>query len=206
MPQEFRATDIDDAVQADTARIRQELERLQTGERGAMDELLSLLLQPLRRIARAQRQRVAGGETLRTTALIHEAYLKLRGGQQLQVDSEQHFLNLAACAMRQILIDHARTRLAAQRREEQASQEEQLQQVQRNASALLDLDRALDRLEPEHPRLVQILICRFFAGYTEEEVARLLDISPRTVRREWLKAKAWLLEELGDRNGSTTVS
>lgn len=203
MPQDSIPSPLDNGTAEDTARIRRELERLQAGEHEAMDALLPLLFQPLRRIARAQRQRIAGGETLRTTALIHEAYLKLRGSQQLRINDEHHFLNLAARAMRQILIDHARSRVAAQQREEQVGHADQFRQVQRHAHALLDLDEALDRLEPEHPRLAQIVICRFFAGYTEQEVADLLKLSPRTVRREWLKAKAWLLDELGGQNDAT---
>lgn len=187
----------DSSVQLATAeRVRTELERLRDGEREALDELLPLLFDNLRRVARAQRRRVGGGETLRTTALIHEAYLKLRRSGNLVAEDEQHFLHLAARAMRQILVDHARTRQAARRRDQQAGEAYDQAHLARQERHLIDIDAALVALEPQQPRLVQIVNCRCFAGYTQSETADLLGISERTVRREWLKAKAELLAAL----------
>lgn len=181
---------------ADVERVRDELERLKNGEHDALDALLPLLFDNLRRVARAQRHRVGGGETLRTTALIHEAYLKLRRSGTLVAHDEQHFLHIAARAMRQILVDHARSRQAARKRDLQSSLEIDQLQLARQERYLLDIDAALEKLEPLQPRLVQIVNCRYFAGYTQSETADLLGISERTVRREWLKAKAELLQAL----------
>lgn len=176
------------------------LQTWRDGDAAALDELLPLVFEHLRRIARAQRMRIGGGETLRTTALIHETYLKLRRSGHFKAVSKQHFLNIAARAMRQILVDYARSRLAARRRDEDAGEDvagdEQWRALRRHANDLIDLDAALDRLEPTQPRLVEIILCRCFAGYTDPEIADLLEVSERTVRRDWLKAKAWLIEEL----------
>ena len=197
--------DVDDSVSTrDSIRILAELRRLQGGDHSALDALLPLLFQPLRRIAHAQRTRVDGSETLCTTALIHEAYLKLRHSGELAVEDDAHFLNLAARAMRQILIDHARARTTARQRDLASGQQISDHALQRQATELLELDAALQRLEPMHPRLMQIVLYRFFAGYSEAETGRLLAISTRTVRRDWLKAKALLLEELGDHDDAAS--
>ncbi len=183
---------------AQEQRIEALLARLQSGDKTAMDELLPLLFDDLRRLARAQRSRVGGGETLRTTALIHEAYLKLRRSRSLSPDSRRHFLHTAALAMRHILIDHARSQLAAQDRHEQihAGNEDSLGAVQRQARLVLDIDTALAELQQTEPRLVNIVNYRYFAGYNEAETADLLDVSPRTVRRDWARAKTWLSDKL----------
>ncbi len=139
------------------------------GDATALDELLPLVFEHLRRIARAQRMRISGGETLRTTALIHETYLKLRRSGHFKAVSQQHFLNIAARAMRQILVDYARSRLAARRRDESVAEDAQSLSLRRHANDLIDLDAALDRLEPTQPRLVEIILCRCFAGYTDPE-------------------------------------
>ena len=176
------------------------LQTWRDGDAAALDELLPLVFEHLRRIAHAQRMRVGGGETMRTTALIHETYLKLRRSGHFQAVSKQHFLNIAARVMRQILVDYARSRLAARRRDEDTGgagvADEQWHALRRHANDLIDLDAALNRIEPTQPRLVEIILCRCFAGYTDVEIADLLGVSERTVRRDWLKAKAWLIEEL----------
>lgn len=181
------------------------LQRLQDGDESAMDVLLPLLFEDLRRLARAQRSRVGGGETLRTTALIHEAYLKMRRSDQISAKSRRHFLHTAALAMRQILIDHARSQLAAQDRHEVARMRDEHKQatMHQQARLVLDIDTALGELEATDPRLVNVVNYRYFAGYSEVETAELLDVSARTVRRDWFKAKALLADKLNSHDGNS---
>ena len=186
--------------------IRQLLEQIDQGDSSAMDKLLPLLFDDLRRLARAQRKRVGGGETLRTTALIHEAYLKMRRSDSVGASSRRHFLHTAALAMRQILIDHARSQLAAMDRHQLASASEPnpQAQVQHQARRVLDIAAALDDLDKIDPRLVNVVNYRYFAGYSDVEIADLLEVSTRTVRRDWLKAKAWLATTLRAHDESHT--
>ncbi|HET8898136.1 MAG TPA: ECF-type sigma factor [Rhodanobacteraceae bacterium] len=182
--------------------VRRELHRLESGYRGALDRLLPLLSDDLRRLARQQRRRGNSGETLRTTALINEAYLKLRASHRLVSVDRQHFLHTAALAMRHILIDHARSRLAAQRREQDAAVDDAQAPaaLYRQAQRVIDIDAALSELEASNPRWAQIVNYRYFAGYSEREVAELLGVSERTVRRDWHQARAWLALALDGRD------
>lgn len=183
-----------DLEAADDTQIRVQLERLHSGDRRALDRLLPLVLNDLRRLARAQRRRLGAGETLCTTALIHEAYLKLRRHEGLDVTSERHFLHTAALAMRQILIDHARSRVAELKRQALAAAagDKEPHALHRQAQQVLDVDEALATLDAENPRLALVVNYRYFAGYSEAEIAGLLEISPRSVRRDWFKSRAWL--------------
>ena len=160
--------------------------------------LAPILLENMRVHARRERRRLRAGETLRTTALVHEAYLRLLGGTEWA--SELHFLRAAALAMRQVLVDHARRALAAKRGGGQlvSLDDQPLEPFWQSDADLVDLDDALVRLGTLNPRLTDIVECRFFAGYTEEETARVLGLSDRTVRRDWIKARAWLFRELGE--------
>ncbi len=157
----------------------------------ALDRIVPMLHADLRRIARSQRRRVGGGETLSTTALIHETYLKLRGSH-LRVEDRAHFLSLAALAMRQILTDQARARLALRRAPEQQGLESPDLGDGQVAVFLLEMDEALQRLEQLSPRLAHVVQLRFFGGYSEPESAEILGVNERTVRRDWQKARAWL--------------
>ena len=137
--------------------------------------------------------------------LVHEAYMKLAGQKGMRVEDRGHFLAIAACAMRQVIISRARARLAAKRGggevpmtldEERVGSAEQAQ-----AEWLLDLDRALELLRERDERLARTVECRFFAGLSEEETARALGVSLRTAQRNWMRARAWLRAELtGDDN------
>lgn len=165
----------------------------------AAADLASGLYDELRRTARGVRLGHRVGETLQTTALIHEAWLKLArsGGWQ----SRQHFLFAAAQAMRQVLIDAARSRLALRRGGGQAPLTlDELGEIgpadARLDAQILDLHEALERLGALNPRLVQVVECRYFAGYSELETAEALGITDRTARRDWVKARAWLFREL----------
>ena len=161
------------------------------------EELAPLLLDDLRRRARRERRRVSAGETLRTTALVNEAFLRLhRGGGW---EDERHFLHAAALAMRQALVDHARRRLADKRgggRVDSLDDHPGVEPFWTSDEQLVELDEALRELATLNPRLAQVVECRFFGGYSEPETARILGIAGRTVRRDWVKARAWLFARL----------
>ncbi len=170
------------------------------GETGAFDQLLPLLYDDLRRIAR--RQLARGGRpdgVLDTTSLVHEFYLKMV--DQTRVDSRDrgHFLAIAARAMRQVVIGFARRQGTAKRGggRLQTTLEEGHVVLEDQAEWLLALDAALSRLAVHSPRLAQVVECRFFAGLSEEETAAALAVSLRTAQRDWMRARAWLQEELG---------
>lgn len=151
----------------------------------------------LRRLAHRERRRVGGSDTLRTTALVNEAYLKLFQGGQWR--DRAHFLNVAALAMRQVLVSYARERLAAKRGAgvEALPLEAADSVFVESEERIVALDEALIRLAAREPRLARVVECRYFAGYTEAETAAALAITDRTVQRDWAKAKAFLYEELG---------
>jgi RNA polymerase sigma factor (TIGR02999 family) len=160
-------------------------------------ELLPAFYDQLRRIAHRSRARVGAGHTLQTTALVHEAYLRL--GQSRTFADEAHFLRAAALAMRHALINYAQSRVADKRGG--GSQHLTLSNIAdlsvETDEGLLMLHEAMVRLANENPRLADVVECRFFGGYGEEDTARALGMSLRTVQRDWLKARAWLYRELG---------
>jgi RNA polymerase sigma factor (TIGR02999 family) len=175
----------------------------ESGSPGALralaDELLPLFYEDLRRIGRRERRRVGAGETMQTTALVNEAYLKLRKMKGWADD--RHFLCAAALAMRHALVNHAKAGVAQKR----GSGAVHLSLTQAGElgidsdEGLVALNDALELLAQEAPRPAQVVECRYFAGYSEPETARVLGISERTVRREWTLAKAWLYRELSAR-------
>ena len=162
------------------------------------EALLPLLYADLRRLARRARWQVSAGETLQTTALVHEAYLKLRSNAGFA--DRAHFLRAAAIAMRHILVNLAREATADKRGggAPRVSLDDAPEMPAAAAGPLLEVDQALDRLRAISTRLADVVECRFFAGYSDEETAAALDVSDRTVRRDWLKARAWLRRELGE--------
>ena len=168
------------------------------GEPGAFDRLVPLVYEDLRRVARAQLRRLRVGETLDTTGLVHEAYLRLVDPERATWHDRGHFLAVSAVAMRQILIDHARERSRLKRGggEAPVTFDEALAAVSADAERLLDIDRALDDLARTDARLARIVECRFFGGLSEQETADALGLSLRTAQRDWLKARAWLRERL----------
>lgn len=160
--------------------------------------LVQVLYQDLQRLARRERRRSAGSapETLGTTALVHEAYLKLASTAGFQ--SRAHFLNTAALAMRQVLVSHARSRLRAKRDPGQPVLDlDAVDVLAESDERLVALDEALLELEKTAPRLGRIVECRYFSGYSETETALALGLSERTVQRDWAIAKAILYEALG---------
>lgn len=170
------------------------LEAAEAGDSDALDRLLPLVYEDLRRVAHRQLDREGGGHTLQTTALIHEAYLKLAGGS-VSATSRAHFLAIAARAMRQVLVDYARRRKAAKRGGGVISVTlgDEPQPADASADDLLALDEALQQLDP---RQRQVIECRFFGGMEEKDIAAVLGVSERTVRRDWVKARAWLYQSL----------
>jgi RNA polymerase sigma factor (TIGR02999 family) len=151
----------------------------------------------LRRIARRQLRRLRPGQTLTTTSLVHEAFVKLVRNPVDTVD-RSHFFALAARAMRQILVDYARRRRSLKHGGDQRplTLEEGSIPIESMAEEMLAIDRALIRLESLDERLVRVVECRFFGGMTEDETAEALGITARTVRRDWQKARAFLYREL----------
>jgi RNA polymerase sigma-70 factor (ECF subfamily) len=164
------------------------------GETGALGRLMPLVYDDLRRAARAQLRRHAGAISLDTTGLVHEAYLRLVDERRAGWQNRGHFLAVSAMAMRQILVDHARARRRSKRGggAPHEALEEGSAAVQHDAEQMLVLDDALTKLGGEDERLVRLVECRHFAGYTEQETAEALGTSLRTVQRDWLKARAWL--------------
>ncbi len=168
------------------------------GSEEALDALIPMVYQDLRRIARQQLARLRPGNTLDTTALVHEAYLKLVDQGRVEPNDANHFYALAAGAMRQILVDHVRRRTAHKRGSGIApiSLDRVEIGVEEQAETLLAIDQALVRMTRNNPRLTRVFECRFFAGLTEPETAKALGVSERTVQRDWLKCTAWLRREL----------
>jgi RNA polymerase sigma factor (TIGR02999 family) len=156
------------------------------------------LYDELRRIARRSRWQVSAGGTIQTTALVHEAYLKLRHAAGF--NDRQHFLRAAAMAMRHILVNLSRSALAEKRGSgvDDLPLDDVPEIAAPAAAALLEVNEVLDRLRGVSARLADVVECRFFAGYDDDETAAALGLSDRTVRRDWLKARAWLRRELGD--------
>jgi RNA polymerase sigma factor (TIGR02999 family) len=168
------------------------------GEQEAYDRLFPLVYEHLRAVAHAQLRRERVGHTLSTTALVHEAYLKLADVARLDVRDRAHFLGVAARAMRQVLVSYARGHRAEKRGGglEPVDLDAAELAVEERAEVLIALDDALTRLGALSPRLAQVVECRFFGGLTEEETAQVLGVAERTVRRDWVKARGWLHAEL----------
>ena len=172
------------------------------GDRAAFDRLVPMVYDDLRRIARRQLNRGSNPDrVLDTTGLVHESYLKLVDGSRVDWQDRGHFLGVAARAMRQVVIGYARRQGAAKRGAggQQTTLDEGMiavGAVDGQAEWLLALDDALGRLGEKNPRLAQVVECRFFAGLSEEETASAMGVSLRTAQRDWMRARAWLQEEL----------
>lgn len=190
-----------DETQSTVTRL---LGEVRGGDRDALGELFSLVYDELQVLAHRQRRRWEGDHTLNTTVLVHEAYLKLVDGSGIGVESRAHFFALASRAMRHILCNYARDRRARKRGGD-------LRRVpldegrlpagpggspDRTSDLLAALDDALRRLEELEPRQGRVVECRFFGGMTVEETATALGVSPRTVKRDYAMAQAWLHREL----------
>ena len=170
------------------------------GDRSALDKLFPLVHSELRRIAQRQMNQERAGHTLQATALVNEAYLKLVGQQGLAWQNRAHFFAVSAQVMRHILIDHARAHARDKRGGGaiQVSLNDVAVVAEERASHLLALDEALRQLESLDPQKGKIVELRYFGGLSIEETAEVLNISPRTVRREWQRSKAWLYRMMSE--------
>lgn len=185
------------------------LRQASEGERAALDLVLPLVYEELRRLAESHLQRERPDHTLQATALVHEAYLKMIDQTRVQWRDRAHFFALASQAIRRILVDHARGRHRKKRvgdRQRLSLNEEVVQDSDPSSGAgsefdLLDLDAALQRLADEHPEKARVVEMRFFGGLTSEECANVLGVTTRTVERHWAYARAWLFREIGGDDG-----
>jgi RNA polymerase sigma factor (TIGR02999 family) len=171
------------------------LQAARAGDPAALERIVPLVYDDLRRLARRQLGREHGERTLDATALVHEAYLKVAGTGALLAADRAHFLAIAARAMRQVLIDHARERKAAKRGGgwERTTLTDGAWVGEFQADELLALDDAMQELDPRQRQVVEY---RFFGGMGEHEIAAMLGVSERTVHRDWMKARAWLYHRL----------
>lgn len=178
--------------------ITELLAELSGGNRTVVDALMPRVYEELQAMARRQLRGERSGHTINTTALVHEAYLKLVGQQQVDWQNRAHFFSIAALAMRRILINYAHRRMAEKRGGGQvvATFEEGEVARETRAEELVSLDEALSRLEQLNERQSQVVTYRFFGGLTQEEIAEVLGVSVPTVRRDWRLARAWLSREL----------
>ena len=192
---------------SDQVKVHELLSQVREGDEGALDRLIPLVFDELEELARVQRRRWHGNVSVHTGSLLNEAYMRLAGQEAPQWRDRAHFMAVAATAMRQILIDHARKQSAKKRGGgRKPIQFDELEGLIGKAAPELDvrddvlllLDECLRRLARENPRHVQIVECRFFAGMTIPETAEAIGVSPATVKRGWALAQAWLYREMRD--------
>ena len=195
--------------EAKSSEITLLLNGMHAGNAGAADQLTALVFNELKRTARRLLQAERRDHTLQPTALVNEALIKLIGNAALGLENRAQFFAVAATVMRHILTDYARAHRANKRGGAfiKVSLDENLAYEWRNADAILELDRALDRLAAHDESLSKLVEMRFFAGMTEEEIAVAMQKSTRTIKRDWKFARAWLYAELnakpqssGDKN------
>jgi RNA polymerase sigma factor (TIGR02999 family) len=179
--------------------VTQLLARWSKGDKAALDELVPLVYDELRRLANSYLRKKSGPQTLEPTALVHEAYVQLADQKKPSFENRAQFFGLAAKVMRDILVDHARRRLASKRGGQQLRMSlSKADRLRREPEVdVITIDRALTELattNPEHSRIVEL---RFFGGLTIEETAQATGLSHATVERYWTFARAWLRRELG---------
>jgi RNA polymerase sigma-70 factor (ECF subfamily) len=183
------------------------LNEVRGGHQEAMEQLLPLVYDELRRIAGGYFRRERTDHTLQPTALVHEAYMKLVDQRSVQWENRGHFLGVAATLMRRILLDYARTHRAEKRGGgvQKVELDEGMAVTELRAVEMIDLDRALTELASMDPDQGRIVELRFFGGLSVEETAEVMKISPATVKRYWASAKAWLYREIEKGNPSDSA-
>src|SRR5688500_16675147 len=176
------------------------------GDKSALEKLFPLVYDELRRIAGRQMSQERAGHTLEATALVNQAYLKLAGQQGFEWHNRAHFFAVCAQVMRHVLIDHARAHARDKRGGGaiKVSLSEAAVMAEEQAEHFIALDAALSALEHVDPQKEKIVELRYFGGLSIEETAEVLDISPRTVRREWQRAKAWLYRMIAEGTSDET--
>jgi RNA polymerase sigma factor (TIGR02999 family) len=189
--------------------VTQLLQRWSQGDDAAFDRMLPMVYDELRRMANRHLQRERDGHTLQGTSLVHEVYLRLAEKSPARWESRAHFFGWASTLMRHILIDHARSRQAAKRgggaevvsldamREDRGDAADVPDPAHADGPDLVAIDQALRRLERLDPQQGRVVELRYFCGLSVAETAEALEVSPATVKREWVTARAWLLRELG---------
>ena len=174
------------------------LERWGGGDQRALDELLPLVYNELKRLAAAYLHAEHDRGTLQTTALVHEAYLRLVGYREVRLENRKHFFAVAAQALRRVLVDHARRRSAAKRNDAVVELPDSPLTVATDRNLdVIALDTALDQLAELDPQKARIVELRYFGGLTLNETADAVGVSAPTVKREWAVAKAWLHHAMG---------
>lgn len=177
------------------ARVAAQLQALLGEQPGSLADVFATMQADLRRVARGQRAALGAGETLSTTALVNEAWLRLRQTAALEFNDRHHFVSIAARAMRHVLVDYARERTALKRGSGEralALDDLDVPSAANDDAELLDVANALDRLEQVRPRLADVVYLRYFGGLSDAEVGDMLGIEESTVRRDWQKARGWL--------------
>jgi RNA polymerase sigma factor (TIGR02999 family) len=193
-------SDSDRGHGADSGQITRLLSAVRSGDQDALDLVFKMVYGELHTAARRQLARARPGQTLNTTALVHEAYLKLVGTARAEWSDRSHFLAVAAKAMRQIIIDYARW--ASRKKRGGGAQRITLDGIdvadEERASELVALDAALTRLESFSDKLARLVELRFFAGLSVEETADAMGVPPHQIKRDWRKARAFLLQDMQD--------
>jgi len=180
-----------------TTEVTELLHRIARGDKQAETELIPRVYRELRRIAQAYLRKERHDHTLQATALVHEAYLRLTWQADINWKNRAHFFAIAANTMRRILVDYARHRNASKRSDVEGFLLDHAPAISNQQCAFMTgLDEALDRLAGLNPRQARVVELKFFGGLTEEEIANVLEISSRTVKRDWTLARAWLHGEL----------
>jgi RNA polymerase sigma-70 factor, ECF subfamily len=184
-------------MEEDAGQVTQLLKAMRTGDERAAEELLPLVYQELHRLARSYMRRERAEHTLQPTALINEAYMRL-AHDDIDWQNREHFIGVAANVMRRVLVDYARARKAKIRGGElrRVELEEGLAISTERTEEMLALDEALDRLAGVNPRQAKVVELRYFGGLSIEQIAAVLAIAPRSVKRDWALARIWLLKEL----------
>lgn len=170
------------------------------GDEIAFEQLLPIVYDELRRMARGYLRRQEAGHTFQTTELIHEAYIKLAGQEKQSFRNRAHFFGVASCVMRHILVDHARSKHRKKRGglAEKITLDENLTTASNRSEEIIALDEALNRLAELDSRKAKVVEMKFFGGLTTEEIAEVLKVSTDTVKRDWRFARTWLLRELAN--------
>ena len=168
------------------------------GDKAAADQLLPLVYTELHRLAKSYMSRERRDHTLQPTALINQAYLRIAQQENVEWQNHAHFIGFAANVMRRVLVDHAREHNAAMRggKQVRVDLDEGIAVSKERSSEILLLEDALTRLEKINPRQAQVVEMRYFGGLSVEEVASVLGIAPRSVKRDWALARMWLFEEI----------
>lgn len=186
-------------VENSSHQITQLLGDWSNGDEHALEQLMPLVYEELRRMARSYMRKQPSGHTFQTTELIHEAYLKISAGKEKQWQNRAHFFGVAAKAMRHILVDYARAKSRGKRGgwQDRITFAEDAAVTSGRSAEVVALDDALNQLAVLDERKVRVVEMKFFGGLTVEEISGVLRVSPETVKRDWSFAQTWLLRELG---------